>query len=42
VYLEREDLIERIAVLSMAKMEEIVLAVDSAGLDPGTLLPRAI
>lgn len=41
VDLGREDLIERVGVLSMAKMEEIDVAVDSAGLDPVTLLPRA-
>lgn len=37
----REGLIERVGVLSMAKMEEIDVAVDSAGLDPVTLRPRA-
>jgi mRNA interferase MazF len=41
VDLGREDLIERVGVLSKAKMEEIDLAVDSARLDPVTLLPRA-
>ena len=41
VDLGRQDLIERVGVLSMAKMEEIDVAVDSAGLDPVTLLPRA-
>jgi mRNA interferase MazF len=41
VTLGREDLIERVGVLPMAKMEEIDIAVDSAGLDRVTLLPRA-
>ncbi len=41
VDLGREDLIERIGALSTAKMDEIDVAVDSTGLDPVTLLPRA-
>ncbi len=41
VDLGREDLIERVGMVSTAKMEEIDAALDSAGLDPVTLLPRA-
>lgn len=40
VDLGREDLIERIGALSEVKMEEIDLALDSAGLDPISLLPH--
>jgi mRNA interferase MazF len=40
VDLGREDLIERIAALSEVKMEEIDFVLDSAGLDPTTLLPH--
>jgi mRNA interferase MazF len=36
----REDLIERIGALSEVKMEEIDVALDTAGLDPVTLLPH--
>lgn len=38
--LDRDDLMEWIGALSEAKMEEIDDALDSAGLDPVTLLPR--
>ena len=40
VDLGREDLIERIEALSEIKMEEIDVALDSAGLDPITLVPH--
>lgn len=40
VDLGRDDLIERIGALSEIKMEEIDVALDSAGLDPITLVPH--
>jgi len=40
VDLGREDLIERIGALSEIKMEEIDVALDTAGLDPVTPLPH--